>query len=53
MMDWLAQNGPALTTVCFFVGFIGIAIWAYLPRNKQRIEAQGNIPLQEPENDAR
>ncbi|MGB4100768.1 MAG: cbb3-type cytochrome c oxidase subunit 3 [Alphaproteobacteria bacterium] len=52
-MDWLAQHGPVLTTVCFFAGFVGIALWAYFPANKKRLEDQGKIPLRESSDDPR
>ena len=31
----------------FFTFFVGVAIWAYLPHNKKKIEAYKNIPLSE------
>lgn len=53
MIDWLVQHGPALATVCFFAGFVGIALWTYFPGNKLRLEEQGKIPLLESPDDAR
>lgn len=31
----------------FFIFFVGVAVWAYLPANKKKIEAYKNIPLSE------
>ena len=36
-----------IVLVAFTVAFIGIALWVYLPKNKQRMQAYGNIPFQE------
>lgn len=33
----------------FFTVFVGVAIWAYLPRNRAAIEAHKNIPLEDEE----
>ena len=50
MMDWLVQHGPLVATLCFFVGFVGIALWAYLPRNRERMNQYGQIPFKERDN---
>jgi cbb3-type cytochrome oxidase subunit 3 len=34
-------------TVCFFIAFVAIAVWAYLPGNKDRLKSYGQIPLEE------
>ncbi len=31
--------------IFFFLVFSGIALWAYLPKNRDRIEALKHIPL--------
>ena len=33
----------------FFAVFLVVAIWAYLPANRQRLESYKNIPLDEDE----
>lgn len=47
MIDWLAQHGPSLATLFFFVTFIGIALWAFAPANKRRMEEDATIPFKE------
>ena len=37
----------AFWTVLLFAIFIGIAVWAYLGRNKARFEAASRIPLED------
>lgn len=49
MIDWLAQHGPSIVTVAFFVLFVGVALWAFLPSNRKKLEAYGQIPLKEHE----
>lgn len=39
--------GGTVMLVIFSVVFVGIAVWAYLPRNKSRMESHGNIPFTE------
>ena len=34
-----------LVLVLFFVAFVGIAIWAYLPAQRQKMKSYGEIPL--------
>lgn len=36
-----------IVLVSFTLAFIGIAVWAYLPRNKQQMKAHGEIPFKE------
>lgn len=47
MMDWLVQHGPTVATLFFFVAFVGIALWAFLPRNRARLDQYGQIPFKE------
>ncbi|TNE63816.1 MAG: cbb3-type cytochrome c oxidase subunit 3 [Alphaproteobacteria bacterium] len=48
MMDWLTNHtGAGLTGLLFFfLVFIGIAVWAYRPQVKERLESYKNIPLE-------
>lgn len=36
-----------IVLVAFSAAFAGIAVWAYLPRNKARLNAYAEIPLRE------
>jgi len=48
-MEWLAANYGLLKqlwVLWFFLLFAGIVAWAFWPGNKQRLEAQGRIPLE-------
>ena len=47
MIDILAKHGPSAVTLLFFVLFIGIAIWAFRPANKQKLQDYAKIPLKE------
>ena len=51
-LDWLTHNAPIVTTVFFFLMFVGIAIWAYLPKNKNNIQNNAMIPFLEQEQGA-
>lgn len=46
MMEWLWQNSGYVVLVAFFVGFCGVALWIYLPRNRRRLEDMRNIPFE-------
>lgn len=37
----------SLITLSFFVAFVGIAVWTFLPSNKAKLKAYGEIPLKE------
>jgi cytochrome c oxidase cbb3-type subunit 4 len=53
-MEWLVANYALLKqlwVVWFVLLFLGIVVWAFRPRNKARLEAQGRIPLDD-EDDA-
>jgi cbb3-type cytochrome oxidase subunit 3 len=39
-----------IVLVAFSLAFTGIAIWAYLPRNKSRLQKLAYIPLHEDDN---
>lgn len=36
-----------IVLVAFSLAFAGIGIWAFLPRNKSRLNYYGNIPFRE------
>jgi cbb3-type cytochrome oxidase subunit 3 len=46
-MDWLTQNSGIITTVLFFSTFVLVSIWAYLPKNKNKMQENAMIPLTE------
>ncbi|MEM9964243.1 MAG: cbb3-type cytochrome c oxidase subunit 3 [Asticcacaulis sp.] len=41
----------ALLTLTFTVVFVGIAIWAYWPKNKSKIQSHGQIPFKDEADD--
>lgn len=48
MLEWLAQHYEALRqmwVVWFMLLFVGIVAWAFWPSNRERLERQGRIPL--------
>jgi cytochrome c oxidase cbb3-type subunit 4 len=48
MMDWLTAHYAELRqlwSVWFLLLFVGIVAWAFWPHNKERLERQGRIPL--------
>jgi cbb3-type cytochrome oxidase subunit 3 len=45
MMNWVLDNAPHIGLLGFFVAFIGIALWAYWPSNKARLQEHASIPL--------
>ena len=51
-LDWLTHNSAIITTIFFFTMFVGIAIWAYLPKNKDVIQSDAMIPFHEQEQGA-
>ena len=53
MMDLLSQHAGMIGLLFFFSVFIGIAVWAFRPKNKQMIESYKYIPLSEGEHDPR
>ena len=36
-----------IVLVAFTAAFVGIAFWAYAPRNKARLQSYGDIPFHE------
>lgn len=45
MIDWLAHHAPMIALFGFFIAFVFIAVWAYAPRNKAKLQELANIPL--------
>lgn len=46
-MDFITAHSGTIVSVLFFTMFTGIALWAYWPANKQRLQELGNIPFRE------
>lgn len=42
-----------IVLVGFTVAFVGIVVWIYLPRNKERINSLANIPFHEDDHHGR
>lgn len=40
-----------LLTLAFTVGFTGIVLWAYWPKNKEKMKAHGQIPFKDEADD--
>jgi cbb3-type cytochrome oxidase subunit 3 len=51
MVEWLSQYSGYAVLISFFVIFLGIAIWSYLPSRKAQIEKHKYIPLREDQHD--
>ena len=49
-MELLAQHAGLVMLIAFFLGFVGIACWAYAPANKKRFSDDAMIPFKEDEN---
>jgi cytochrome c oxidase cbb3-type subunit IV len=47
-MDFDTNLVRGLITALSLACFIGIAIWAWMPRNRSRFERDARIPLDEP-----
>jgi len=47
MIDWLAIHGALLVLLAFFCVFLAFAAWAYIPKNKDKMNDYGQIPLRE------
>jgi cbb3-type cytochrome oxidase subunit 3 len=47
MIDFLAINAGMIGLLFFFIVFSGVAIWAFLPSQKEIIEKNKYIPLLE------
>ena len=52
-MSLLFANASAglIGLLFFFIIFVGIVVWAYMPANRERLEAHGRIPLDDTEYD--
>jgi hypothetical protein len=44
-MEFITQNSGLIVSLLFFGMFSLIAIWSYLPRNKERLQGYAYIPL--------
>lgn len=47
MITWFLDHAPTIGLTGFFVAFIFIALWAYAPRNKSKLQAHAQIPFKE------
>lgn len=47
MIDTLVRHAPMIALLGFFVGFVGIVLWAYAPANKARLQKNADIPFKE------
>jgi cbb3-type cytochrome oxidase subunit 3 len=47
MIDFLAINAGMIGLLFFFIVFSGVAVWAFLPSQKEKIENHKYIPLTE------
>ncbi|MEM6603651.1 MAG: cbb3-type cytochrome c oxidase subunit 3 [Pseudomonadota bacterium] len=47
MIDFLAKNAGMIGLLFFFCVFVGVAIWAYWPTQKKKLEAYKFLPLKE------
>ncbi|MDE3060367.1 MAG: cbb3-type cytochrome c oxidase subunit 3 [Pseudomonadota bacterium] len=44
-MNFIVTHSGLIVSVLFFTMFSIIALWSYLPRNKQRLQSYAHIPL--------
>lgn len=49
MIEWLSQYSGYIVLLSFSAAFLGICVWAYLPRNRDDLEKHRNIPFSEVE----
>lgn len=47
MIEALSQYSGYVMLLGFFAGFCGIAIWVFLPKNKDILNKHAEIPLRE------
>lgn len=47
MIDMFIEHAPIIGLLFFFIVFVGIAIWALYPSNKEQLQRYGEIPLRE------
>jgi cbb3-type cytochrome oxidase subunit 3 len=52
-MDWLVSHSPVIGLVFFFVFFLVMAVWAYRPANKEKLESNKYLPFAEDESHER
>ncbi|NBX74451.1 MAG: cbb3-type cytochrome c oxidase subunit 3 [Alphaproteobacteria bacterium] len=46
-MTWFIDHAPQIGLIFFFVVFLLVAVWAYWPANKQKLEQHASIPLKD------
>lgn len=49
ILGWVAAHSGHIMLVSFFTGFLGIALWAYRPGNRDKLEQHRDIPFRETE----
>ena len=47
MIDLVVNHAPLIGMFLFMTIFLVVLVWAYWPRNKERLESYGTIPLKE------
>lgn len=47
MISFLGNNAGLIGLLFFFIVFVGVALWAFLPSQKQKLESYKFLPLQE------
>lgn len=47
ILDFLRDHAGMIGLLFFFIVFVGVALWAFLPSQKQKLESYKFLPLQE------
>ncbi len=47
MINFLSLNAGMIGLLFFFIVFVGVALWAFLPSQKHKLESYKFLPLQE------
>ncbi len=50
-LDAIYRTVTSLWVVWLMAIFLGIVVWAFWPKNKERFEAHGRIPFEEEKED--
>jgi len=53
MIDYLSSNAGTIGLLFFFSIFVGVALWAFIPSRKEKVEAYKYIPIVEDNYDSR
>jgi|TARA_B100001105_G_scaffold4697_1_gene3552 cbb3-type cytochrome oxidase subunit 3 len=53
MIDYINSNAGLIGLLFFFSVFIGVALWAFVPSRKDKIESYKYIPIVEDTDDPR